>query len=375
MGRTPTKLILSDEQRVELQRRVRAGSTSQRDAMRAKIILASEGTRSAQSVADELGVVRCLVERWRSRFIRDGIEGLREAKRQGRPARFTPEQRMEIVAMACEPLPGDDGIIPEKGRTTRTIDELVVAAKERGIVDSIGWGTVQRLLSTGEIRPHRDQQWLHSTDPNFREKVTAICDLYLRQPDPDEVVLCIDEKPGMQALERKHPPSPAAKGRLRRREYEYKRHGTQTLIAAFNVHSGDVIAHCGKTRKADDLIRFMDEVAASYPDKRIHVIWDCLNIHYDGPDKRWTKFNQREAGRFTFTHTPKHASWVNQIECFFSILQRASLNRGSFKSQEQLRNTVMNFIRDWNEHKAHPFRWTFNGYPLQTGVNDASITG
>lgn len=368
MGRPSVHITLSDEQRTELQQRIRAGSTSQNDAIRAKIILASEGSRSAQSIADELHVNRSLVEKWRSRFLKDGIDGLLDAPRSGRPAIFTSTQRLEIIAMACEPLPGDDGTIPENGRTTRSIDELVVSAKDRGIVDSIGWGTVQRILAKGEIKPHRDQQWLHSTDPNFREKVTTICDLYLRTPEPDEIVLCIDEKPGMQALERKHPSKPATKGRLRRREYEYKRHGTQTLIAAFNVHTGEVMAHCGQTRKADDLIRFMDDVAAAYPDKKVHVIWDCLNIHFDGPDKRWTKFNQREQGRFTFTHTPKHASWVNQIECFFSILQRASLNRGSFTSKEHLRQTVMNFIEDWTTRKAHPFKWTFNGYPLHTGA-------
>lgn len=370
MGRPAVKLKLTEAQRTELERRVRAATTAQRDVVRAKIILACAGSHSAQSVADKIGVSRSIVEQWRRRFISKGMDGLSDARRSGRPSRFTAEQRLEILALACEPLPGDDGVIPESGRTTRTIDEIVVAAKERGIVDSIGWGTVQHLLASGEVRPHRDQQWLHSTDPDFREKVTEICDRYLREPEPDEVVLSIDEKPGMQALERKYPPSPPARGRLRRQEFEYKRHGTQTLIAAFNVHSGEVMAHCGDTRKADDLIRFMEDVAAAHPGKRIHVIWDCLNIHFDGPDKRWTEFNKREGGRFTFTYTPKHASWVNQIECFFSILQRASLNRASFTSQEHLNQTVMNFIRHWNTHKAHPFKWTFTGYPLRTGVGD-----
>jgi len=372
MGRPPIKLELSDEQRAELQRRVRAGTTPQRDVVRARIILASDGTRSAQSIADEVMICRCLVERWRGRFIKAGIDGLGDAARSGRPGHFTAEQRLEIVAVACEPLPGEDGVVPEKGRTTRSIDELVIAVKERGIVESIGWGTVQRLLSSGEVRPHRDQQWLHCIDPDFREKVTAICRLYLQQPGPDEVVLCIDEKPGMQALERKYPSRSPARGRVRRQEFEYKRHGTQTLIAAFNVHTGEVMAHCGDTRKAEDLVRFMDEIAAAHPGKKVHIIWDCLNIHFDGPGKRWTDFNQREGDRFTFTYTPKHASWVNQIECYFSILQRASLNRGSFTSQEQLRQTVINFVRHWNDHDAHPFKWTFTGYPLQTGVDDIS---
>jgi hypothetical protein len=117
----------------------------------------------------------------------------------------------------------------------------------------------------------------------------------------------------------------------------------------------------------------MGQVAAHHPNKKVHVVWDCLNTHFDGPGKRWIAFNKAHRGRFSFTYTPKHASWVNQIECFFSILQRAALNRASFTSKEHLRETVLNFIAHWNVHKAHPFTWTFTGYPLRTGVNEEEL--
>lgn len=369
MGRPAVELCLSDAERKELQRRVRARSSAQVDVQRARIVLACEGGHSAQHVATQLQISRSQVEKWRKRFCQCGLEGLRDAPRSGRPRVFKTEQRLEIVALACEPLPGEDGKVPETGRTTRSIDELVEAAKQRKIVDSIGWGTVQRILSQVEVKPHRDQQWLHSPDPEFREKVTSICQVYLSPPAPDEVVLCIDEKPGMQALERKYPARPPGRGRLRRREFEYKRHGTQTLIAALNVHTGEVLAHCGETRKAKDLESFMESVAEAYPNKKVRVIWDCLNIHFDGPSQRWTRFNEKHGGRFEFIHTPIHASWVNQIECFFSILQRSSLNRSSFCSQAALRETVMNFIAHWNTQCARPFKWKFKGYPLQTGMD------
>lgn len=373
MGRPPVEMKLEDAQSDEIERRLRAGTTSQRELLRLRIVAASKGARSAQAIAEELGVSRSAVERWRSRFLDSGFKALADAPRSGRPSPLRPEQLMEVVAIACEPLPGEDGAIPANGRITRSIDDVVATAKERGVVESIGWGTVQRLLANADIKPHRDQQWLHSIDPEFREKVAAICKLYLQPPADDEVVLCIDEKPGMQALERKHSSRPTDKGRLRRQEFEYKRHGTQTLIAAFNVHTGNVVYQCGDTRKGEDLVSFMNDVAAAYPDKKVHVVWDNLNIHFDGPDTRWAKFNACHGDRFDFTYTPKHASWVNQVECFFSILQRNSLNRGSFTSKGHLREIVSNFIDHWNKNKAHPFNWTFTGYPLRTGVDEAAL--
>jgi hypothetical protein len=139
------------------------------------------------------------------------------------------------------------------------------------------------------------------------------------------------------------------------------------LLCAFEVHTGNVVADCGDTRKAADLVQFMERIATAYPHQTVHVIWDCLNIHFDGKDSRWTTFNERHGNRFVFHYTPKHASWVNQVECFFSILQRQCLTHGSFDSVEELREAVLAFLDDWNRNKAHPFRWTFTGYPLQTG--------
>jgi transposase len=209
--------------------------------------------------------------------------------------------------------------------------------------------------------------WVHSPDPAFRAKVAEITDLYLHLP-PDSVVLSIDEKTGMQALERRFPDRPPAPGRLARREFEYTRHGTQSLLCAFEVHSGEVTATCGERRKAEDLLDFMEKVAARYPAHTVHVIWDNLNIHYDGKVQRWTNFNHRHGQRFVVHYTPKHASWVNQVELFFSILARQCLRDASFLSVHALRRVVLEFIARWNQ-KARPFRWTFRGYPLQSGID------
>jgi transposase len=253
------------------------------------------------------------------------------------------------------------------GRTQRTIEDLRKEVVRRGIAQDMSWSTVQRILATVDLRPHKVRGWVHSPDPQFREKVTEITDLYLH-PSPGSVVLSIDEKTGMQALERRFPDRPARPRRPARREFEYIRHGTQSLFCSFEVHTGRVIEQCGPTRKAADLRRFMARIAREYPHQTVHVIWDNLNIHYNGREKRWIHFNRRHRNRFVFHYTPKHASWVNQVELFFSILERECLRRGSFQSEEDLKQAVLAFIAYWNRDRARPFRWTFSGYPLQSGL-------
>lgn len=373
---------------------MRAASGSQRNASRARIILACEVHGSAKAVGRAIRVHSSTVERWRTRFLKLGLLGLEDRPRPGRKSKFSPVQRLELVALACQPVvpPEDKGrSVPQlvveasrqgktgysveelqaearkRGKTTRTLDELKTAAVQLGIVPTISKSAYQRLLAQADLQPHKTDMWIHSPDPQFREKATAICDLYLN-PQPGSVVLCIDEKTGMQAIEHRFPDRPPAPSRRRRREFEYKRHGTQSLLCAFEVHTGHAVAKCGPTRTGDDLVCFMEEVACLYPSVIVHVVWDNLNIHFDGPDGRWTAFNQRHGNRFVFHYTPKHASWVNQVECFFGIVQRKCLANGNFRSTDELPDAVLSFIEYWNRDKAHPFRWTFTGFPLQTGV-------
>lgn len=152
-------------------------------------------------------------------------------------------------------------------------------------------------------------------------------------------------------------------GRL---EFEYVRHGTTSLLTAFNMTSGQVSHSMGPTRKADDLMAFMEAVAEEYSDKKhITVIWDNLNIHHDGASERWKAFNLRHSGKFEFVYTPLHASWMNQVEIFFSILTRRCLKNRSFASVEELEAAIGRFMVRWNTGEGHPFQWCFRGYPLQ----------
>ena len=226
-GRHATPVKLAKKERQELLSLIGRKTAAQRDVMRARIALFAHEGHSNTMVAQELGVSVQTVSLWRKRIARQGAQGIREGERSGRPPRITQETRLQLIALACE-------VQEAEGRVTPTLDEIVVRAVERGIVGQISRSHVQRILQAGDIRPHRVQQWLHSPDPAFREKVNVICKLYRRAPR-NAVVLSIDEKTGIQAIERKYPGRAPGPGRLRRREFEYIRHGTQALIAALDV--------------------------------------------------------------------------------------------------------------------------------------------
>lgn len=305
-----------------------------------------------------------LIRRWRDRFLstgQDRLENLHDLPRSGRPREIDAVTRCEVMAMAC----GEPEEFGEPCLNVWTLDSLTERFKSMHPDKRTPSRTmVYRILSNNEIRPHRVKMWLHSPDPEFRKKVTEICELYLNPP-PGTVIVCVDEKTGMQALGRKHPIRLCRRGRDRRMDHEYVRNGTRKLLAAFNPHTGEVYAEVRANRKAVDLVEFMENLVNQLPKgKQVHVIWDNLNIHFDGPDKRWTKFNARHAGRFHFHYTPLHASWVNQVELFFGILQRRVIRYGVFNSLEELDAALYAFIERWNQSERHPFNWKFRGYPL-----------
>ena len=273
-GRPLARVQLQPEQSAELQRRVRAATSTQREALRARIILACAEGLNTPEAARICGTHVRTVERWRSRFLRLGLKGLKDRPRPGHKPKFGPVVRLQLIALACEPMESENGV------SRRTIEQLRQVSISQGIVEGISWSSVQRILAQAELRPHLVRGWMHSPDPEFREKVTEITELYLNPP-PGEVVLCVDEKTGMQALERRFADRPPAPRRARRREFEYKRHGTQSLFCAFDVHTGRVVESCDDRRRAQDLVRFMEKVAAHYPKGKVHIIWDNLNIHYD----------------------------------------------------------------------------------------------
>lgn len=340
------------EERLKVRRLSRSTSAPHAVVQRARAICALRQGRSASEVARIVGATIRWVWKWKARWLSAPVvECLWDKDRPGRPPIIAVATKCELVKLACDRP-------PESSFASVWTQQALADELRRQTGRRVSRSTVQRVLSAEGLRPHRVRQWLHSPDPQFREKVARVCDLYLSPPQ-GSVVVSIDEKP-MQALSRKHPCRRNKDGSVRR-EFEYVRHGTCCLIASFDVATGEVLGRVVKRRTADALVSFLDAVAARYPGRQVHVVWDNLNIHKEGKDKRWSAFNLRHGRRFHFTYTPLHASWVNQVEIWFSILQRRVLRHGSFAGYADLKAAVLGFIARWNRIDAHPFRWTFTG--------------
>ena len=352
-------LVLPPKVRKTVERWSRSAKLPHRVVQRAKIVGLACGVCSNEGIARLLGITAQTARKWRERMRETGdVKALSDRRRSGRPSHVPVAVRCEVLRLACQRPADPPGKrsrkVPfEQIWTHRSLRDQV--AKETLVHLSLS--EIGRILHCEGLRPHRVQMWLHSSDPAFTTKVEAICGLYT-SPPPGATVLCVDEKPGMQALEYISPTRYDRGGQAVRREFEYKRHGTSCLIAAFNIGTGEVFARC-RRRTAKGLVAFMDALVEQYPSRPLYIVWDNLNIH-KGP--RWDEFNARHGGRVHFVYTPKHASWVNQVEIWFGILQRRVLKHASFATRDALQRAVLAFVRHWNRREAHPFRWTFRGF-------------
>ena len=365
LTRPAREIELSPEVRRALEAVAWSNWLTFREVFQARLILMAVGGATNDAIYRELGITPQTVCKWRRRFSTDPRPAsLMGARRNGRPAKVPLTARCEVIRLACERP--DGAVVPF--REVWTQQALAAAATERTGVP-FSRSEVRRILHAEVLRPHAVRQWLHSQDPDFASKVKLVCDLCTSPPD-ERVILCIDEKP-MQVLACLHPTKRDARGVVRY-EYEYKRGGTRALRGAFDIRSGEVIGHVVEKRSENALVAFMEDIARRYPEREVVLVWDNLNIHYDGADERWTRFNAAHGNRFSFVYTPLHASWMNQVEVWFSILQRRVLKHGSFASAAALVAAVSGFIAYWNPCEAHPFNSTFRGDFAQTRVNRAA---
>lgn len=352
-GPSPTHITLDDASLKELRRLVSSPSTPQGLAQRAQVVLLANEGKSNAEIARLLGLSVKTARKWRERWRSKGKDGLDDAARSGRPSRITAAERCLVKALACEPVP------KEAARTRWSYAVLADALHSRHGL-RISLSEIGRLLREADIRPHHFEMWLHSPDPEIHAKAELVCTTYARVSE-GATVLSMDEKTGVQALSRRYETRECAPGRPIRQEYEYKRHGTTTLLACMNVATGEVHHQLGPTRTADDTVAFMEQVALLYPTGPVYVVWDNLSTHRDGPNHRWIEFNARHGNRFHFVFTPLHASWMNQVECWFSVLERRILRGASWDSVAELNAGIDRFIARWNAVEKHPFRWTFRG--------------
>lgn len=353
------RLRVSPGERSVLEQTIREHRSEARDWRRARMVLWAAEGESVSAIARNLGTSRSRVTEWLTRFEVDRLDGLEDLTRPGRPRVISPLERHQVVAAACR-SPRDFGV----SRNIWTHESLADALVEAGFVRSISPSTVGEVLDEAQIRPHRVKAWCHSNDPEFQKKMRALVRLYTKRP-PGEPVLCVDEKTGMQALSRSRALKPAAVGRAGREEFEYRRNGTRCLFACFNIGTGKVLGRCSVRRKRDDFLDFMDLVAFTYRQARVHVVLDNLNTHLDTRQGSFiTDWNKAHGSRFVFHYTPTHGSWLNQVELWFGIMTRRVLRHGNFHDPNELVEAIEDFIENWNGIEAHPFRWTYRGTPL-----------
>lgn len=350
---TAAPIVLDPAEEVELRRRVAAATTPQRDARRAEIILlAAEGVPSAQ-ICQLVGMHESNIAKWRRQFLAERLDGLVDRPRSGRPRRYGHDERIKIAAKACEAVPADS---PVPTWTYQTLADAL--SDDVGVSRSQLW----RILDAMDLKPHMVRGWLHrrDDDPLFWQRVRDVCGLYLSPPQ-NALVLSVDEKTSIQARELKRPTVPARPGRPGRREWEYIRHGVAHLVAALSVHTGEVLADTIPRNDSVSFCEFLAFIDAHVdPALDIHLVLDNGASHTSKATKAWIA----EHPRFVAHYTPKHASWLNQIEMFFSIISRKVLRNGSFPSRDDLIDKLMNFIADYDT-TAKPFAWTYTGDPLK----------
>ncbi len=332
-----TPIVLTAAERSRLEGWVRSSKTEQRLVERARIVLAAAAGLGSRAIGRELGCARGVVSKWRVRFARERLGGLADAPRSGKPKTYDAAVDRRILAALDRP--------PPEGFARWTAPLL---AKQLGDVsDQHVW----RFLRAQRIDLTGRKSWCLSADPEFAAKAAAIVGLYLAPPD-HAIALAVDEKPAIQALERAQGYLKLPNGRsLHGQAHEYQRRGNSTLFTALNVATGQITAQHTKRRRRVEFLDFMNALVADYPEQEIHVILDNLSTHKPKRDQ-WLARHKNV--RFHFT--PTHASWLNQVEIWFSILARSALNGTSFGSVAALRAAIDAFIQAYNA-TATPFQW------------------
>ena len=341
--------------RAELERWVRSSSMPAGMVMRARVVLAAADGAGTGEIVDRVGVSKPTVIAWRNRYAAEGIGGLQDRAKPGRPKRI---DQVAIVQATLEPPPESLGVTHWSTR---------LLAGQLGISNY----TVAKAWQAWGIKPWRRETFKFSTDPELEAKVHDVVGLYL-QPPAKAVVLSVDEKSQIQALDRTAPILPLRPGLPEKATHDYVRHGTTTLFAALNVATGKVTDACYPRHRSDEFLRFLKLVAKTYPRVKLHVIVDNYAAHKHPRVTAWLERNPR----ITLHFTPTSGSWLNMVEIFFSIITRQAIRRGTFTSVPDLIGAIRAFIDGWND-RCRPFAWTKTAeqiLPHATGGQRTSIT-
>ena len=339
MARPHKQIHVPDEDRRHLEALVRASTTPQRQVVRARVVLMSDDGKTVDEIVDDLGMVRSTVYRWRTRYERMGLDGLDDRYRSGRPRTLAKSKAAEILRLTVESIPRE-----------ATHWSLRLMAKYAGVSRH----QVKQVWDAADLKPHRLKSFKISNDPQFAEKVQDVVGLYLNPPD-NAMVLSVDEKTQIQALDRTQPMLPLRPGQVERRTHDYKRNGTRSLYAAFDVATGKVLGRVTKRHRAREFLAFLRQINRATPsDLDLHLILDNSSTHKTQEVNRWLDNHPR----FHVHFTPTSASWLNAVEGWFGKLEQRALYRGVFTNVTELRNEIHRFIKAHNEEAAKPFQWT-----------------
>jgi transposase len=352
-NRSAAALTLREGDRERLTSMTRSSSMRAGLAQRARIVLmAAEGLPNT-AIAERVGVSRPTVIGWRGRYERRGIRGLCDEPRSGRPR--TIDHRA-VVAATLKPPPKKLGVTHWSSRLLA--DRL-----------GIGNATVARAWRDYGIQPWRVETFKFSTDPELVAKVTDVVGLYLAPPE-NAIVLCVDEKSQIQALDRTQPTLPMQSGLPERRTHDYLRHGTTTLFAALDIATGTVTAACKPRHRHQEFLAFLKHVARAYPDRQLHLVMDNYAAHKRVEIRTWLAANPRIHVHFT----PTSASWLNLVEVWFGIIERQAIHRGTFRSVRELNVKIRAFVDGWND-RCHPFVWTKTSEEILKKANRQTTSG
>ena len=346
MARHSAPIPVSEEQKQELLAMQRSTKIEKRYSQRAAVILLSAEGKTVDYIIEHSGLSRPVVNKWRQRFRKSGMAGLQDAPRSGKPSTITAEQKAMVIDKACSK--------PEGGYTNWS---------QRRIAEKVGisQSKVHQILKEADLKPHKTEYWCgKSPDPEFEQKMINIVGLYMKPPE-NAIVLCVDEKTQMQALDRTQPELPLKAGLPKRQTTTYKRHGTVALIAALSVHTGEVTAGTVDRNNAENFLKFLKKLKKQYPQKNLHIIVDNLSVHKHKTVKEWVEKNKK----VTLHFTPTYSSWLNQIEIWFNIMSKDVLKGGIWTSKKQLADQLIEYIKTYNETRAKPFAWTYTGKPLK----------
>jgi transposase len=341
MFTSASPLAVSAEQKRQLEGLLRNGNSSQNVALRCRVLLLAHQGVANHAIAQQLNISRPTILALRAAFAGKGmaaVTGIR--KRKGRARTLTAELEQKILDTTLKTRPGD-------GSTHWSVRTL---ANHLGVSRTI----VHRVWQRHDVQPHRVERFKLSNDPQFEQKVRDIVGLYLNPPDR-ALVLCVDEKSQIQALDRTAPILPLRPGLPERQTHDYKRHGPTTLFAAFNIVNGKVIGTCQDRHRSREFIRFLNHLEKNLPaDQDVHLIMDNYCSHKSAAVQRWLKPKKRS--RFHFHFTPTSSSWLNQVERFFALITGRMIRRGTFHSADELEKAIYQWLAHWNGSPA-PFVW------------------